>query len=434
MRNILKYTSTALIGLTMGAAAHADNIAITNGKVVTMNGGQVLEGATVLIEGNSIKAVGANISIPAGFKTVDAMGRYVTPGFMSAGTNLGISEVGAVTETNDGGLNGGRGVRTKVPFHTSFKISPAINPKASHIPITRIEGVTRAVVAPSGTDTLFAGQGAVIFLGDSWELVTKDSAMMVARYGSRASSVAGGSRAAAWEYLTLALDEAAQSDRRGARATPNRERDSLLSASEAKALVPVVKGDMPLQISVSRASDILQVLKLKGLYKDIKLIITDAHEAWMVADQIAAAGVPVAIDVFENLPAGFDALGSTLEAAGRLEKAGVKVMFSGGQPRLNIQMAGNAVAHGMSWNGAMAALTVNPAMAYGIANSYGQIKVGMDADVVVWDGDPLEITSSPDMVVIRGSEIKLESRQTKLRDRYMSLEGLKEVPPAYRKN
>lgn len=433
MRNVLTYTATAIVGLTMGVAAHADNIAITNGKVVTVDNGSILEGATVLIEGDKIKAVGPNVEIPNGFKVVDAAGRYVTPGFMSAGTNLGISEVGAVSNTNDGGVNGSRGVRTEVPFRTSFKISPAINPKASHIPITRIEGVTRAVVSPSGSDTLFAGQGAVIHLGDSWDLLERDGAMMVATYGNRSSSVAGGSRAAAWEYLTTALSEAAQADRRGARSTPNRERDSLLSAREAQALIPVVKGDMPLQITVNRASDILQVLKLKNEYRDIDLIISSGQEAWMVADQIAAAGVPVILDVFNNLPNGFDSLGATLDSAGRLEKAGVKVMFGGGQPRLNIQMAGNAVAHGMSWNGAIEALTVNPAMAYGIGDSYGKIKVGMDADVVLWSGDPLDVTSSPDLVVIQGDEIALESRQTKLRDRYMSLEGLKEKPPAYRK-
>ena len=209
-------------------------------------------------------------------------------------------------------------------------------------------------------------------------------------------------------------------------------RDYALSRLDLEALEPVVKGELPLVLTVDRASDIEAALRLAREYK-LKLIIAGGREAWMVAGQLAAAKVPVLLDPLANLPESFEALGSTLESAARLQKAGVTVAFMTDDAHdvRNIkQSAGNAVSYGMSWEAALAALTIVPARIWGIADHYGSLEPGKDADVVVWDGDPLELTSSPEHVFIRGTEMPQDTRQLRLRDRYKELS--REVPPAYR--
>ena len=433
MSILKKASALAIVGSLLASTAMADNIAITNGKVMTMGGAGTIDGATVLISGNTIRAVGSNVNIPAGYTTYDAGGRYVTPGYMVAGSNLGVSEVGAVAGTNDDSVAGNRGSNaSKAPFTAAFDLSYAINPKATHIAINRVDGITRAVVTPGRSSSIFGGQGAIIHLGDGWDILQKSKAFMSVTLGENGSGRTGGSRASAMIYLRTGLDEAERLSKRGPRTIPSRERDTILSRMDAQALIPVIKGDMPLTINVSRASDILQVLKLKDSYPALKIILVGAEEAWMVAAQIAAANVPVVMDATKDLPGSFSALGSTLQAAGRLEKAGVTVSFAGGTPRLIKQQAGLAVAHGMSRDGAMKALTVNPAATFGIGDAYGSLEAGKLADVVVWDGDPLEIYTMPTKVMIEGKDISLENRQTKLRDRYMNLADMKTKPGHYK--
>lgn len=433
MSILKKASALAIVGSLLTSTAMADNIAITNGKVMTMGAEGTIEGATVLISGNTIRAVGTNVSIPAGYTTYDAGGRFVTPGYMVAGSNLGVSEVGAVAGTNDNSVRGGRGNGgSTAPFTAAFDLSYAINPKATHIAINRVDGITRAVVTPGRSTNIFGGQGAIIHLGDGWDILQKSKAFMTVSLGERGSGITGGSRASAMIYLRTAFDEAERLSKRGPRTIPSRERDTILSRMDAEALIPVVKGDMPLTVNVSRASDILQVLKLKETYGDLNLILVGAEEAWMVAPQIAAAKVPVIMDATKDLPGSFSAMGSTLQAAGRLEAAGVTVSFAGGTPRLIKQQAGLAVAHGMTRAGAMKALTVNPANTFGIGNAYGTLEAGKLADVVVWDGDPLEVYTMPTKVVIEGKDIELVNRQTKLRDRYMNLDDMKTKPSHYK--
>ena len=153
----------------------------------------------------------------------------------------------------------------------------------------------------------------------------------------------------------------------------------------------------------------------------------------MVAEALAAAKIPVILDPLLNLPGNFETLGATLESAARLHAAGVMIAFatSDSHNARNLkQAAGNAVAHGLPWEVALAALTVNGASIYDHGHSYGKLEAGMDADVVVWDGDPLEVTTFADHVFIRGEPVVMQSRQTLLRDRYLELDGA--LPPAYR--
>ena len=199
------------------------------------------------------------------------------------------------------------------------------------------------------------------------------------------------------------------------------------------ALKPVVEGRVPLMVEVHRAADILQLLTLRQREPRIRLIILGATEGWRVADQIAASSVPVIVNPLANLPDRFEILAATLENAGRLASAGVTVAIAdpgeaSHNTRLIQQLAGNAVANGMKWEDAFKAITSVPASLYGRAD-LGVLRTGATADVVIWDGDPLELMSSPDAVYIDGVATPMESRQTKLRDRYMKLNEGK--PQAY---
>jgi imidazolonepropionase-like amidohydrolase len=214
-------------------------------------------------------------------------------------------------------------------------------------------------------------------------------------------------------------------------------RDYILSSADMEALIPVALGKKKVAIILAGRNDIRQAIALKKEY-GIDLIIIGAAEAWMVADELRDAKIPVVINSMANLPSGHDGLGSTLKNAARLEKAGVLFSLAATgigtthTAYLVTQFAGNAVAHGLSYEGALKAITVNPAKIFGISKTYGSLSVGMDGDVVVWDGDPLEVTSNTDHVIVRGVEYELKSRRTMLRDRYINLNGENKTPFARR--
>ncbi len=448
MRNLLKIASSFGLAASLvfayfasAGAAWAENIAITGGRLVTVSDAGTIENGTLLIADGKITAVGAGLSLPAGYRVIDAAGKWVTPGLMQAVSHIGVEEVSLESSTTDHSLNTGSpfaGETALAPFFAAFDISYGINPNTPLIEISRIEGLTRAAVLPGQGLNIFAGQGALIHLGDGMDIVTHPRAAMMVYLGERGADVTGGPRGAAMVYLRAALAEAALYGRRGSRALAGRERDSILGKLDAEALAPVVQGEVPMIVSVSRASDILQVIALRRDFADLNLVILGAEEGWMVADALAAAGVAVIIDPTRNLPESFSEIGATLANAARLAEAGVSVTLLGGagqyshNARLLPQAAGIAVAHGMDWDAALAAITINPARIFGIDGQYGSLEVGKDADVVVWDGDPFELMSSPTAVLVQGAEVPLTSRQTRLRDRYLELNDDKDRH-AYRK-
>jgi imidazolonepropionase-like amidohydrolase len=224
-----------------------------------------------------------------------------------------------------------------------------------------------------------------------------------------------------------------------------RSEDVLLTRFDAAALVPVLQGRQYLLVHVERASDILQVIRLKREFPTLKLVIVGATEGWTVADQLAAAGIPVIASAANDLPASFEMLAATWSNVGRMRNAGVKVsigMIDDNDTRYLFnerQYAGNLVAlqkvpgaTGVSWGEALAMITSAPAEAIGLGGQIGSLGTGKRADVVVWSGDPLEMTSSADAVWIDGVRQPLETRQTKLRDRYRDLTP-NTLPEAYRR-
>jgi imidazolonepropionase-like amidohydrolase len=289
---------------------------------------------------------------------------------------------------------------------------------------------------------IFGGQGALVDTAEDREAVFVPRAFQYVELGEGGAGKAGGSRAASFAFFRNAMLEA-RDYARNPGSYGGRESDSLLMRLDAAALVPVVRGTMPLLVHVERASDILQVLGLKREFPQLKLVLVGADEGWLVADRIAAAKVPVLASALNDLPGAFESLAATQSNFGRLRQAGVKValaeMALGGelQPRNAKQSAGNLVAlgkipgaSGVDWDAALAAVTSGPAEAMGMGGDFGSLRPGRRADVVVWDGDPLELTSAPVLILIDGVRQPLETRQTRLRDRYRDL-GSKELPPAY---
>jgi len=422
-------TGAASLAALLAAPALAQNFAITHAKLVIGDGSAPIENGTVVVQGGKVVAAGASVQVPAGIKTIDAGGKWVTPGLVVAVTDLGLVDVGAVEESNDSDAE-------KSPFSAALDISAAINPNDLPIEVSRAGGVTRAAVAPIGTNGIFGGQGAIIDLGADPDAVTVPRAFQYVELGETGARRAGGSRAATYALLFNALSEAKELTL--APAGPRRD-DVLLTRRDALALGPVVTGKQPLYVHVERASDIRMVLGLKREFPLLNLVIVGAAEGWMVAPELAKSGVPVLATPLTDLPNSFEQLGSTQSNVGRMKAAGVKVALGdfGDQPRYAPQYAGNLVAltklpgaSGLTWGQAFAAISSGPAEALGMGDRFGSLRPGRAGDVVIWDGDPLEVSSGVLKVYIDGIEQPLSNHQTRLRDRYATpAEGA--LPKAY---
>jgi imidazolonepropionase-like amidohydrolase len=423
----LALAALVLSGPLAAPAAAQGVIAIEGGTVHTMTGAP-LEGATVLIRDGRIVAVGTNVTVPAGAHRIDARGQHVTPGFIESGTQIGLVEVGAVAGSVDHTLTQTPTVRDQI--RAGFNIADGLNPQSTVIPVTRIEGVTTAVSRPSGG--LVSGQGVVIDLDGETvdQLIVRSPVGMWARLGEGAAGAVGGTRAASTMRLREVLDDARVYPARRGDFDRGATREYAASRLDLEALQPVLAGEIPLVVEAHRASDIIGAIRIARDY-DLRLILEGATEAWMVAGDIAAAGVPVIVRVLENLPGSFERLGARYENAALLRQAGVRVLLTSGDThnaRNLRQEAGNAVAYGLSYAEALRAITLYPAQTWGL-DGYGSLEAGSVANVVVWGGDPLEILTPVRHVFIRGREIPLVSRQTELRDRYLDVQDRERAFP-----
>jgi imidazolonepropionase-like amidohydrolase len=429
----VKALSILLAGIAAVAAipAAAQTLAITGGRVVIGDGSEPIDNGIVVIRDGRVVAAGANVAVPAGAQVVDARGKWVTPGVVAGFSRIGLVEVDAVDATNDTQA-------PNSPFNAAIDVAPAVNPEASAVAVSRAAGVTRAVVSPSTGRSIFGGQGAVIDLGGDMHPITRARAFQYIELGEEGAGDAGGSRASAHLVLRNALREARELSR-----PAGRPDDVLLTRADATALVEVLTGRQLLLVHAERASDILQVLALRTEFPALRLVLVGATEGWRVAREIAAARVPVIANALNDLPASFEQLSATQSNVGRLRAAGVNVSIGmlnddeARQVRLSTQYAGNLVAltripgaTGLTWSQAFEAISSGPAEALGLGGEIGSLRPGRRADVVIWDGDPLELATGVDAVWIDGVRQSLENRQTRLRDRYRRpQEG--DLPHAY---
>ncbi len=404
---------TALIAALAAHGAAAEEFIIRGAVVHTAAAQGTLKNADVVVRGGMIIAIGpdAGSSGTPNATIVDAKGKELTPGLFGGLTDLGLEEIAAEAQTVDSAANF-KSPAWDQQWRPELDVTSAFNPRSFVIPVTRIEGITWTVLAPGAADSIMAGQGSAVVLDGRYDAALTGSRTLFVQMGSAGARMAGGTRAA--EYMLL--EQAIQEARVAGPAGPG----ALLHAAGKETLARYLMGGRVV-FQVDRAADILSVVKFAERH-GMKPVILGGDEAWLVAKDLAKSNVPVILNPLNDLPADFDRLGATLENAARLQRAGVRIAFSSGdtpQARLVRQLAGNAVAHGLPWESALAAITSTPADIFGLGATHGRIAVGRSADLVLWSGDPLEVTTLADQVWIAGHPIDMKSRQTELRDRYV---------------
>ena len=427
MRARLSMTLALVALLLAPSVVAAQTIAIVGGKVYPVSAPPIDNG-TVLIRDGRIVAVGASVTVPAGAQRIDAAGKIVTPGFVNGASRVGLEEIGSVPATREMFARG----RDRVA--AAFRPWEGLNPRSVLIEQTRDAGITAVVAMPAGG--LISGQAGVLRLvggGGVSDMLLRGPVGMVANLGP-----AGGPQATPRAETLNRLREILEDTRvyRTRRADYERAqtRQLVVSKIDMDALVPVLEGRVPLIVDVDRASDIETAMKIAREY-NIRLIVMGGAEAWMLADRLAAAKIPVLTGAMANSPNEFATLGQRQENAGLLAKAGVPVTLVGNAEggstdaftARNVRYeAGNAVAYGMDYSAALRAITLTPAETFGVADQVGSLAAGKRADVVIWIGDPFEFSSRAEHVFVNGVQSSAPTREDLLENRYKSL------PPGYR--
>ncbi len=344
---------------------------------------------------------------------IDGTDKTLTAGFVDAHSEIGLVEVSMEAATRNGDAGGSQPVRSQV------RITDGYNPLSSLIPIARREGITSSVLVPGGGS--FSGAaGAVDLAGiTQGDAVIADTVAIPAHLnqGSAFAARLGHLRATLTQARAFAKSPSAWASREGLR-------DDAAPAEALAALQPVLKRDVPLIVSADAAWQ-LEALARFASEQDIRLVIEGAAEGWLVADLLAEAGIAVVVHPMTYGPGSFNQLHARPDNAALLDAAGVTVLiasFSAHFARILRQLAGNAVRGGMDHEAALAAITSAPADVYGLSGR-GRLRVGSAANVVLWTGDPLEISSDVAGVWILGVSRTLETRQTRLFERYRVLPG-----------
>lgn len=403
-----------LLCLLCSTGAWAETLFINDATVHTMSSLAVLQAGDILVRDGRIQSLGVGLAPPTDARVIEAEGRPVTPGFFAGITALGLVEISAVESSVDSAL-ATQGLRPE------FDVTPAYNPHSAAIPVTRIEGYSWSLLGADRSGSIIGGQGQAVILDGDYQSFIGDKVLFI-DVGADASEQSAGSRAAQWMLLDQALAEAGSE----VRWAP----EPLLTVAGRKTLEAYKTGGIVV-FNADRASDILQVIEFSERH-GLKSVISGGTEAWMVADQLAEAGVPVLINALSNLPDSFDQLGARLDNASLLNEAGVTISFTGAdthQARKLRQLAGNAVANGLPYEAGLATMTVSPAVIFALGEDHGSIEQNSVADLVIWSGDPLEVTSAADQVIIAGKLVEMVSRQTLLRDRYLPVDP--DMPRAY---
>jgi len=442
----MKLSLTACAALVLALApglAHAETVAITGGTVYPVSGPRI-PGGTVVVQNGRITAVGANVAIPANARRIDARGKIVTPGFINAFTQIGLTELGGERSTRDTNARG--------PVAAAFQTWDGFFSDSAYIASTREDGITTIGIMPGGG--FIAGQAAFMDLsaGTAHDMLRKGPiAMLAGLTGGRfdggdqdetagapntagTNEIANGptSRGEAFAKLRELLNDvrAYVAHRRAYESSALRQLGA--SREDLEALIPIVQGRLPLLITADRVDDIDGVLRFARA-QNIKVIINSGAEAWRIAPRLAAAHVAVVTGAMNNIPESFDKLGQRQENAALLRHAGVEVALvgnagGGDEDQFNARNvryeAGNAVAYGMSHDDALRAVTLGPATVFGVADRVGSLQVGRDANIVIWSGDPFEFATRAEHVFVGGREYNGRSRQDQLTEKYRTL------PPA----
>ena len=407
LSHLVTASITALTLVT--SAVQAKSTAITNATIYTVASQGILEQGTVIIDDGKIVQVYAKENLPNNIEAdeiIDAKGKVLTPGFIGTMNSLGLVEVSAVSRTRDG-----KDDKADITFDASL----AFNPKSTLIAYTRKGGITSNISAPHGGKGLFAGQTFAVNLSGEFNSIIESENAVLIYLGSETK----GSRAQKLQELDYKLADAkkALAKQKGKKAKGEKEAKEL--KRDQIVVNALLAGDKPLLAYADRATDLLALIALKKKY-GLDLVLVGASDAVLIADEIAANKVPVILSSIENLPSSFDSLHASLANMGILAKAGVNVILAPKGDSHNLNQlrfdAGIAVANGLPRADAFSALTANVADVFKL-NS-GRIETGKNADIVLWSGDPLELSTKVDAMWINGKQVSTLSRQDALRDRY----------------
>ena len=409
----MKKLSFLIVLLSINVSANS--ILIKSGQINDGLGNSFI--GDILIVDEKIVEVGKFLNSSSA-KIIEAKGKPVTPGLISPISNIGVVEINALDVTNDDSPDF---------FGPGFSVFNAFNPHSTLIPWNRSNGVTSSISTPGYSSQIFKGMGSFYLLDGDIDITGNADVAMYARLGA-----IGGSRAETIQImesmfeLALNRDELELEELLGTTFASSMD----MQLQDIQALSRVVNREIPLVLEVNRAIDILQALRLKNDY-DLELVLMSVEEAPLVLDQILASGVSVIIDPMDNIPDSFDELASNIKLGGILSNAGIKVMFSTQRSHnyhLMRQGAGNAVAHGMTYQAGISGMTSIVADVFNIQDR-GSIKEGYFADIVIWSEDPLEPSAYPTTVIINGSEIGLETRASRLTERYTDK---RDIPSSYK--
>jgi imidazolonepropionase-like amidohydrolase len=406
------------------AFVESSNMVIKNAEIYDGIENSSYQGHILIREGVIAKI--SKTSVPYADKVYDAKGKIITPGFIAPDTQIGIVEIGALSVTRDDEAS---------IYSIGFSIHDAFNPNSVLIPWNRANGITSAIALPRNTSSPIGGLGSFFILDSNLDISSEADVVMIGRLGGSGSS----SRSESLALINDILSFASSLDKKNM--STDASIDEIIDDSsiayhmdfkprDVKALYRLFNDDLPIIIKSHRASDILKLIELKNTY-DLNLIIMGAQEASLVSDKIAESKIPLIVNPINNIPNSFDELASNINMTSMLEKAGITLMFNVSRSHnyhLIRQGAGVAVANGMSYGGAIKALTSNVAETFNLKNR-GSIEVGNIADIVVWEDDPLEPSSMPEKVFVNGIDMDLTTRSTRLRDRYI---GNIEKPNTYR--
>ncbi len=422
---------TLLVALLLALPAHAQKqpgfqgpFALTNAQVIVAPG-DTLDDGTVVIRDDSIAAVGPNVSVPSDAQAFDLSGQMVYPGFIDSGTHLGLAEIGSLPETQDFNEIG--------DLTAHMNALTAVNPSTVHVPTTRAHGITSVITEPEngilpGTAALIGLHGYTpeqMHLGDV--TLTKLNFPSVGRQGPSDARSPKTIQKEAEKALTQLNDLWAQAERYAridsavAEQPEARRQPEFVPAMEG--LLPVIRGEQPLMISANAAADISKALdwaEERGVLD--QLILSGALEGWRVADEIAAANVPVLVGSIMQPPSReSDRYDKAYRTPSLLHDAGVTVALRSGKTenvRNLVFHAGFAAAHGLGKTEALRAITTTPARIFGVADQVGTIEAGKRANLFVADGDPLQPATDVQHLFIDGYKLPLENRATKLYDEF----------------
>ena len=411
----IKRLLMVLLGsLLLGSTSQAASLLIKNGLVFTGDDTPPNQLDILIVDG-LIETVARDLSTAEADQLIDAAGRPVTPALFAGITVAGLSEIGMVYEAVDSRLNE---LYTGL-MHPEFDVRKAYNPLSSVVPVTRIEGYGYTLLAAAFGDRTISGQGSLVRFDGGFDSFEGKTIVFVNVDGYSGSKV-GGSRAAHWMLLDTAFLSLTTQQGNGLWLTHN---EHPLINQTGRATLENARENGIFVFRANRASDILQALAFSQQH-NLNAVISGGQEAWIVREELAASGTPVVINALDNLPGSFDGLGARLDNAALLHEADITLLFTSGEThnaRKLRQVAGNAVANGLPYEVAIAAMTSLPAEIFG--GKPRMIAPGLRADVVIWSGDPLDVSSAADQVIIDGKLDPMTSRQTELLQRYLPTEA-----------